>query len=193
MKNYKGQGLLEAVIATAVIATGLSAVLALAGNNVKVSNISSQQIVAVNLAREAVEVIRNIRDSNWLAGDSFDSGIVGTPDDSEGTLEFDPAAGSWAVNFTPDDFTDDATIVYFNNQVGNYQGVYRQGTLPSYVQTSYRRLVNVNPICANAPESFSSNCGAGQTIGVRVLSEVQWEEKGNQRTVSVEERLFDWR
>ena len=189
----KGQGLLEAVIATAIIATGLSAILALTGNNITVSNISSQQVIAVNLAREGVEIIRNKRDSNWLAGVPFETGIIGTPSDTEAILEFDPAAGSWTVNFTPDDFNDPDTIIYRNDQSGNYQGVHRQGSPSGYTATIYKRLIHINPICSNTPDSFASNCGAGQLIGLRVLSEVQWQQKGNIRSLSVEERLFDWK
>ena len=192
-EELKGQGLLEAIIAVAVIAVGLSAVLALAGNNLKVSNISAQQVVAVNLAREGVEIIRNKRDSNWLAGLPFETGIIGTASDTEGVLEFDPAAGTWTMNFGPDNFSDPDTIIYRNDQSGTYQGVHRQAQPSGYTPTIYKRLIYINPICANAMDSFASNCGVGQLRGLRVLSTVQWSEKGNTRVYSVEERLFDWR
>ncbi len=192
-KQQKGQGLLEAIIAVAIIAVGLSAVLALAGNNLKVSNISAQQVVAVNLAREGVEIIRNKRDSNWLAGLPFETGIIGTSSDMEGILEFDPAAGTWTMDFGPDNFSDPDTVVYRNDQSGTYQGVYRQAQPSGYTPTVYKRLIHINPICANAMDGFSSNCGVGQLRGLRVLSEVQWSEKGNTRSFSVEERLFDWK
>lgn len=191
-KELKGQGLLEAVIAVAIIAVGLSAVLALAGNNLKVSNISAQQVIAVNLAREGVEIVRNIRDSNWLAGLPFETDIIGTPSDTEGILAFDPAAGTWQVDFGPDDFSDPDTIIYRNDQSGTYQGVHRQAQPSGYTPTIYRRLLYINPICANAMNDFSSNCGVGQLRGLRILSTVQWSERGNTRSFSVEERLFDW-
>ncbi len=65
-KKSSGQGLLEATIAIGIILFGLGAVLTLTLKNIVAANNSSQRLVAAQLAREAIEVVRARRDSNWL-------------------------------------------------------------------------------------------------------------------------------
>src|SRR3989338_7544584 len=58
-----GQGLLEAVIALGIIITGLVAALTLAIGSLSGAGASESRIIAVNLAREGMEITRNRRDS----------------------------------------------------------------------------------------------------------------------------------
>lgn len=71
-----GQTLIETIIAIFLLTTALSGGLALAIYAFSTSSKNFNQIVATNLAREGIEVMRMMRDSNWLAanasGASFD-------------------------------------------------------------------------------------------------------------------------
>lgn len=64
----RGQTLVETVVALGLLTTGIIAGLAAAIAAHSASDQSLQQIVAQNLAREGVEVVRKIRDSNWHNG-----------------------------------------------------------------------------------------------------------------------------
>lgn len=87
--NQSGQTLIETVVAVFVLVMGIVAALGLAIYALNASANISKQIVAVGLAREGVEAVRNMRDTNWLmlAGDgdlktdcyNFSTGIADAP------------------------------------------------------------------------------------------------------------------
>lgn len=187
-KNQKGQGLLETIVATTIVVVGLTGIISLAGYNLIATNISSEQIVAVNLAREGIEVVRALRDSNWLdkTANWYD-GFDDSSSDHTAIPVFDTATNSWTIDYGPDSLSNENTRIYIDAN-----GVYSQS---SGTATNFKRLLTINKICANNPDGFSSgNCGGGNsTIGYRVLSEVQWKEKENVRTMAVEERMFNWK
>jgi hypothetical protein len=62
----RGQGILEVVIAMSVIVMGLVSIMSLVFFNINVQNYNHNMLVASNLAREGIEIVRNVRDSNWL-------------------------------------------------------------------------------------------------------------------------------
>lgn len=78
MKFAKGQGLLETIVAIGVMMTGLISVMSLVVSNLNSEREAATRYQAVNLAREAIELVRNTRDSNWLAGSDTWAGIVET-------------------------------------------------------------------------------------------------------------------
>ncbi|OGE87571.1 MAG: hypothetical protein A3J07_05025 [Candidatus Doudnabacteria bacterium RIFCSPLOWO2_02_FULL_49_13] len=67
--NQIGQSLIETIIAIFVLTTALTTGLSLAIYAFSSSSLTQNEIVAANLAREGIEVVRMMRDSNWLAGD----------------------------------------------------------------------------------------------------------------------------
>ena len=71
--RHAGQGLLEAVIAIGIILTATTASLTLIVSSVEANNGVRERFVAINLAREAIEVVRMTRDSNWLANREWTS------------------------------------------------------------------------------------------------------------------------
>jgi type II secretory pathway pseudopilin PulG len=68
-RKKRGQGILEVVIAMSVIVIGLVSIMSLVFFNINVQNYNHNMLVASNLAREGIEIIRNVRDSNWLNSD----------------------------------------------------------------------------------------------------------------------------
>ena len=57
---------MEAIIAVGIIVTVIITALGLGIYTTRVGRTSQNRIIAMNLAREGIEVVRNIRDSNWL-------------------------------------------------------------------------------------------------------------------------------
>lgn len=66
-ENQQGQSLIETIVAIFVLTTGLVSGLALAIYSFGASSDILERITATGLAREGVEVVRRMRDSNWLA------------------------------------------------------------------------------------------------------------------------------
>lgn len=71
IRNQKGQTLIETIVAIFMLTTALTAGLGLAIYALSSSANNTNQVIATNLAREGIEVVRGMRDSNWLAGDAL--------------------------------------------------------------------------------------------------------------------------
>lgn len=63
------QSLLEAIIAIGVIMTATLSATTLTVTTITAGQTSEDKILAANLAREGVEIVRGIRDSNWMKTD----------------------------------------------------------------------------------------------------------------------------
>ncbi|MCC7356056.1 MAG: prepilin-type N-terminal cleavage/methylation domain-containing protein [Candidatus Doudnabacteria bacterium] len=66
MKNQQGQTLIETMVAIFIMVMGIVSALGLALYSLNASTGITKQIVAVGLAREGLEVVKNMRDTNWL-------------------------------------------------------------------------------------------------------------------------------
>ena len=64
----KGFGIIEMIVAMAILSTALIGAVSLASLNMQVQRQAEFKLIAVNLAREGIEVVRNIRDTNRLGG-----------------------------------------------------------------------------------------------------------------------------
>ena len=93
IKQKNGFSIMEVMVAVAIIVIGLIGVLSLSLQNMQAQNVSKNSLIASQLAQEGLELVRNIRDKNWLDGNAYDLGIV------EG--------GTYAVDYT---FAIDSSI-----------------------------------------------------------------------------------
>lgn len=199
----RGQGLLEVIIAFAVVGLGLGASLTLLLSGSIENRRTELRSIAANLAREGIEVVRATRDGNWLAGNPFDSGLYGTTAGTifwDGIIVFnptDPANPGWKINFDSDpdlSVGNDALLYTFN-------GTFRQaqGGVVGGAATQFRRILQVRAICADAagnerPIVDSSSCAGGETkIGVAATSLIRWVDRGSTYNYVLEERLYDWK
>ena len=64
--GIKGETLVETIIALSVLAMGIAIASSVVLNSVRNMAIAKQRIIAVNIAREGIEAVRSIRDTNWL-------------------------------------------------------------------------------------------------------------------------------
>jgi type II secretory pathway pseudopilin PulG len=102
----KGFILIESIVASAIIATAIVGILALLSISLRQAQIVKSQFIASMLALEGIEVVRAIRDENWINGRAWNEGLV--PGDyqvqfdstvlapfSGNPLRFDPATGRY--------------------------------------------------------------------------------------------------
>jgi Tfp pilus assembly protein PilV len=66
IRNQRAETLAEVLIALIVISTGATAALAMVNQSIRANASNEERIVAYNIAREGVEAVRNIRDTNWF-------------------------------------------------------------------------------------------------------------------------------
>lgn len=189
MKNIfsqKGQGLLEAVFAIGILLIVAGAILALAVSNVVGQKASEFQVRANNLAREGIEVVRSIRDGNWLAGKNWDAGINGGV---FARAVFDETNIEWTLDFSP---TSDETILYLRVSTGahSHKAI---GTR----QTVFSRILELRSICLNpstGAESIENTCQSGdEKIGIEIKSIVSWIERNQNKEARLVNLLYAWK
>ncbi len=192
IKLEEGQSLVEMIVAIAIIVTGLVGALALTISNLTGVGEAGTRVVASNLAREGVEVVRNLRDANWLQDLAWDAGLF-SGDDFTAIAVFDSIANKWHLDFTPNGISEVTAKLYRGPE-----NLYLQDIAPpAGTATQYARLLTLDPICFDAAtkiETITGNpCGAEEKTGIRVKSEVSWTISGRQRNIILEDRLYNWK
>ncbi len=66
LKRQKGQTLIETVVAIFILVMGMTAAVGLALYAFGTSTSITKQIIATGLAREGIEAVKTMRDTNWL-------------------------------------------------------------------------------------------------------------------------------
>ena len=72
----QGFTIIELLVVILIISIGITGSYALVGNIFASSSLMAQRLSAAYLAQEGIEIVRNIRDSNWVNGDSWNNGIT---------------------------------------------------------------------------------------------------------------------
>lgn len=212
INNQRGQGLLELVIAIGIIVTGLFAVWTLFLSNFAGEQESSFRITGANLAREGVEIVKNIRDSNWLKIEDnemcglpavsckWDGGLVTSPLIAETAVINTYIADEATLDFTPNLITDPEARLYINNTTG----LYVKNPLDAS-PSAFSRLITLTELCcADATGDLKCDnttftpCGGADMAGklniaIDVQSQVEWSIKGKVRDIIVEDVLYNWK
>ena len=197
--------MIEGMLAIAIILLALLGLLSLSSFNYRSSRETFNRNIAIDLAREGIELVRNVRDGNWLAGcpDFNKPGICfawNTGLCENANIKFIPIfdikINKWNLQKTEADFKTcvaDKTCLMNKTDLGVYS--------PQVAgeATRFYRLLEINPICKDQAE-----CGGdgvcqngdkclGEQIGTQVLSFVRWQETTTMRNAKLEERLYNWR
>lgn len=165
----KGLSLIEAIISIGIIFTGLVGAMSLIIFSFRNSANAVNKVIAVNLAQEAVEVAINMRDSNDLADDPYDTGMVG---DGTAILVFDELNNIWSFDFDPNSINDDAARLYSD------EGLYKQSGSQGGELTIFRRLIQFD---ASTPGQLT------------VTATVRWPEQNGVKEVQAQRTLYNWR
>jgi hypothetical protein len=183
-----GQGLLEAIIGLGILTSGFLAVLSLVIGNLVSERTGTMRLQALNLAREGIEAVKNIRDSNWLAGKTTWNGIIFGDNFEKRTFQlvFNPDNGSKILKSSPDDI--EMAPLYLRD------GFYLQGEGEG-MKTQFWRLITITPIVCSEElkETDCLDLGSKKIIGIKIESKVKWREEGKEHFVTLTEKLYDWR
>lgn len=205
--NFKsGQTLVEMLIVIFIISVGLYAAISLIFQNVSLQIQDADQTVAMNLAREALELIQNKRDSNWLDGSKqFDEGLSYNPADNTDCT----AVPNWDGTAFPDplfDFTPNViggSRVYKSTLPASFGMFTNKSTTSS---TEFYRLVTFAPICQNPDDPTKKAVAEGKClcpptpqaaytrqVGLRARVDVQWLRQNKQKNLTIYGDFYDWR
>ena len=206
---------MELIIAIGIILACVLATLTLVISSIQAGRKSSDKIIATNLAREGVEIVRNIRDSNWInvasniintdTGDIYkwDDGLVDLLINDPIAIPIINDTSISKLDFTPNSPSDkcsgeECTRIFMTG-ANYYIQITNPSSIPSSIPTTFYRLLYLNPICQDASgnetiigKDVASDCGADTKVGIRVISEVDWPKLGKNKVI-IEDRLYNWR
>ena len=215
LKKQTGFTILEMLLALAVLSVGIMATFTLSLANLNTAKDNYQRILAANLAREGMEIVRNIRDSNWLKMEKNLTDCNGTelPGETPCTWDFGLDVEIAQVDYlntallTPIYSVPDVEECFFTEKCR--LGLAVDNTYnhqPDGVDSNFARLVLLQAICfdngileySDDPVKISADltCVEGnfkEKIGIRVTSQVYWQTAGQGHTVEVVEDLYNWR
>lgn len=189
---------MELLIAMFVIAVGLFGAVTLVYSNLALVDRDTDEVVAVNLAREGVELAKEARDSNWLAGNAFDQGLHNGTDYTS-TPVWDGSAAAPSFDTTTNAITDASASVVQRGTTSTAPGFFANANTLAGITgtvTGFRRLLTFHPLCDDQSVlDDGTDCAAtGHVkIGIRVESHVEWTRKTTVKDLTVYSDLYDWR
>ena len=164
--NNQGISILEVVVAILIITIGLIGVMSLVIQNVEAQYINKNILIATGLAQEGLELVRNVRDLNWLtAGNAWNQDIVG-----DGTYAID-YRGRGSINASVNTLNDAGARLYVNSS-----NLYTHSSADG-AATDFYRLISV----------------VDQANYLDVSCAIRWKEGTQNRDYTAETYLYDWR
>lgn len=210
-KDNRREGFtLVGVIASAFFAIiVLTALASMISQVYAVSRVSKNKFIAVNLAKEGIELVRNMRDTNWLHYPETHPGpetAIAWRGDNNNTDLFDICNRNGA-----DFHTVDATVVpprLVESSVAGQEKLYLD-TNNMYTHTDtgnlsiFSRKITISTHSEPGYGTPENDCGevivsdallVSKPQGFTVTSTVTWEEPGTGvvKTVSLSQDLYDW-
>ena len=197
--RQRGQTLIETVVAIAMMTTGIISAMGLAVYSFQSADDSSKQVIGTELAREGIEGVKNMRDSNWLSvsGDPLVdcSAYLGAGAKCHANWLTSPialAAGSYAMDFLSygasptygPELVNTGSLpagngykLFYHAATGQYTVNRVSGPDPLSI---FSRKVTLNVYTSNPP-AYMSGLGAGiysvQDPLVEVVSTVWWNSR----------------
>src|SRR3989344_3125628 len=169
----KGFSLIEALVALAVLTLAVAGPLTAASDGVRGAIYAKDQIIAVNLAQEAIEAARNTRDSYRLGGEVWPPPFVNLC-----TGGADCRVDTTTASITIELCSGDACILNYNST----SGAYNHQEILGNVQTKFTRILETQIINTN-----------GKNDEVLITVTVSWKTSAlPTRTFVVQENLLNW-
>lgn len=198
-----GFTLIEVLIALAVFTIGIVAAFGYAVSNQEIVRNNFDRYLAINLAREGIEIVKNARDSNWLkidANEDCDTVVSGL---QLCTWDQGLTDGYYIVdyNLRYPPYPSDADLFNDNKRLyidSSDQNFYAHNPADN-LSTNIFRMVELRTICldtvsgAETVEPGGCNGANEQKIGIQALAQVGWQRAGRSRSIDMIDNLYNWR
>lgn len=178
-RKRTGFTLIETVVALAILAVALAGPVTLATRSIFNTRFSKNKLTASQLAAEGIEIVRQKRDSNIMAGNDWTTNICGAG--SSCSYQGD-VTGAWL------------SCVTCNVALGydSATGLYTQGCSTNC--TSFTRVITVDRSIGN--ERVQLPAGATtitEDNRMRITSTVTWQDNIGPQSLAFTEILYNWR
>ncbi len=211
--RHSGQTLIETLMGLFVVTIGVVSSVTLFVASTRASGDTEDRTIAINLAREGIEMIRGIRDDNWLVLDAepntinWDKDLDTGGSDSTSTLIYNPLTRQWSLDLTANDFNTSCSggaffcaDIYQDSNDRYLQFEDGDTPDPADTKTKYQRLITINNICAQGSginiKTGGQNCPAAyeqRKIGLQIVVEVQWKSGELVQNIALEDQLYQWK
>lgn len=172
------------VVVSLILAASTSVLIAhLIARAQFVASLSRQKFIAVNVAREGLELVRAVRDYNWFSNPDntlwMDNGLCDLP-----RFKIDRQIAYAVVNNGQDvePVTDPAGAKLFVLSTGEWSHTNSGSLTTTPYSNYYSRVMEID--CSTKD---------GDPPYVTVSSRVRWTDRGENREVVVKERLYNFR
>lgn len=188
-----GFALVEVLVAVSLLSATIITISALTISMMRANSLNQNHLIATELAREGIEITRNIRDTNWKNYRNWLTGIYGG---GSGAYVF-AVDGNGLVGddfhvFTPTG--DDAGLLYKHE---GFEYTEHSHSDVDGIATPFHRLITVTPVLFNndATDSdgfFDENLLDDYIFKVLVESRVYWLDREMDREIKLYTELTDW-
>lgn len=166
VKNESGYLLVEAIVATSLLIIGLVSVAGLMSQALSLNRVVSDQFIANYLAVEGIEIVKNLIESNILAGVAWNAGM------GDNCYEVDYESVNLGTTICSS--LESQSPLSFNPTTGFYN--YDSGG----AQTPFRRSILIE----NSPDGNR----------IKVNSIVKWISRGSvEFSINLEDYFFNYR
>lgn len=163
-KFKPGFTIVEIITVLMVISIGITGIMSLIVQNVKSQSVNKSTLVAYQLAQEGVELIRQVRDTNWRNNDSWKKNL------GEGIYHLD------YLSVVPSPASSRAS----GKLVQDNDGMYYSSPASFLSEGEVARIIKIS--YPNGPDEK-----------MLVNSSVYWIDRGNTLSYVLEAELYDWR
>jgi len=169
--SKRGFTLIEVIVSILVVTVGVSAAYIVIQQIISYTYQVSSRLTAAYLAKEGIEIVRNIRDTNWIEGEDWDEGLKNCYASENKYCEADyndtQAMTRYGILCVDPPCVDQFQPLKINSGFYSYE---------NGPETKFYREIITKP---------------GANLEVTVL--VWWAEKGKTYgPVTVQEVLYDW-
>lgn len=159
--------MVELIITIAILSFGIIGVYAAFSPTISVSYTIKNRLAAAYLAQEGLEIVRNIRDANFIAGNAWSDGLLNCQVGCQATYKTGTAVQGPEDQMAP----YNGTVFLVLGGDGFY------GYATGGKKTPFTRKITITPI-------------SGDTL--KVNTAVFWSHNGQQSNFQTETYLYDW-
>ncbi len=163
--SEKGFTLLEMLIAIVIVTIGVIAVFSATTRYTQQTQQERESLIASYLGQEGIEIVKNVRDSNWVSGGTWGTGLTSCASGCE--------ADYTSNTLTP--WSDPGRSLYVVGS-GSFQGLYQYISSPQSgdLMTQYRRKITIAQV-------------GGNELDIQV--DVLWKTY----TMTIKENIYNWK
>ncbi len=179
-KLNNGFTLLETLAAIAVFSFGILGPMALVSYSIHSASAAKDQTLVFYLAGEAMEYIRDVRDSNSLAGNNWLLGLNQCQTSNGCVIDVNDINPSQRIQPFSGGNCNSGSLIRYNSATGQYN---LAATGPSNQLTTFCRYATVK----------EDPLGTGRNYEALVTVTVTWSERSYTKTFVTQEYIYDWK